>query len=262
MKPFRVLSIDWDYFVNATLNERLEMFPDGGNENLPDGISKFVWSTRYATYPQLRGIEVDVDALDILKGFISKNYCKAVVVDDSHRGIWDAIVNHYQYKSHRSLDLINIDFHHDMYENDLRLVDCGNWVNCLFEATDKRGNRKLRDKSSHYYWIAREDSDDNISEECQRLGYMSKKDISFLKTLEGFECDLLFICRSGIWSPPHLDDEFINFYDWCIDHTDTWELPKVNKKVYDSRYDETMKKAITDQMIASHKVQKEFKKEV
>ena len=257
MKPFRVLSIDWDYLVKATMSERLEMFPDGGNENLPDGISKFVWATRYATYPQLRGIEVDCDALEALKDFISKNYGKSIVVEDSHKGIWDAIVNHLQYKLNKPLDLINVDFHHDMYENNLDFVDCGNWVNHLFETVGVNHRRKLRNKNSHYYWVAREDSDDNISKECQRLGYMTKTDINFLGTLEGFECDLLFICRSGIWSPPHLDDEFMNFYDWCIDHTDTWELPQVSKGVYDSRYDEAMQKAIDDQVATLRQFRKE-----
>lgn len=32
MKTF--LSIDWDYFIGASANERILLFPDGGNENL------------------------------------------------------------------------------------------------------------------------------------------------------------------------------------------------------------------------------------
>ena len=30
----RILSLDWDYFVNATAAQRYTLFPDGGNENI------------------------------------------------------------------------------------------------------------------------------------------------------------------------------------------------------------------------------------
>lgn len=35
---FRVLSIDWDYFFDCTMNDRLDMFPDGADENLANVI--------------------------------------------------------------------------------------------------------------------------------------------------------------------------------------------------------------------------------
>jgi hypothetical protein len=42
MKTLNVLSIDWDYFINATYLERGSMFPDGGNENIPDVIKNII----------------------------------------------------------------------------------------------------------------------------------------------------------------------------------------------------------------------------
>ena len=246
MKTFKVLSIDWDYLVKATMDERLKMFPDGGNEKLPEIISNMIWSVRYTSYPQLKDIGVDTDAMGILNEFISKNcFDSPVVVSDSHRDIWNAIL---RYKSKDSpIDVINVDFHHDMYVNDIGHVDCGNWVNCLFE-TKTQYSRKLKNKDNHYYWIAREDSDDYLTEECQRLNYMVKKDINFLKNLDDFECNLLFICRSSIWSPPHLDEEFMNFYKWCIDNTSGTQPCSVNSKVTHSRYTQEMKKDIQSQM--------------
>lgn len=256
MKTFKVLSIDWDYLVNATMKERVEMFPDGGSEKLPEVISRIVWSTRYASCPQLKDIGVDVDAMDILKEFISKNCFNApIIVSDSHGSIWDAIL---RYKPKDSLiDVINVDFHHDMYVNDMGYVDCGNWVNCLFETRTQHENRKLKNANNHYYWVAREDSEDSITEECQRLNYMVKKDINFLKTLDDFECDLLFICRSGIWSPPHLDEEFMNFYDWCIDNTSDTQPCSVNDEVSCSRYTQEMKKDIQGQIEIFSEIRKE-----
>ena len=47
MKPVKVLSIDWDYFIKATANEREFMFPDGGNEDLPESVQNSVWASHY-----------------------------------------------------------------------------------------------------------------------------------------------------------------------------------------------------------------------
>ena len=53
----RFVSIDWDFFIDATAEERLLMFPDGGTENLPDSIKKYVWDSRYSD-PRLEKIGV------------------------------------------------------------------------------------------------------------------------------------------------------------------------------------------------------------
>ena len=133
-------------------------------------------------------------------------------------------------------------------------VDCGNWVNCLFE---NRNPRALRNKDSHYYWIARKDSDDRVPMEVQQLNYIVKRDLNFLKTLDDFECDLLFICRSGFWSPPHIDNEFMNFYDWCIEQMSLFTPYSVSREVEKSRYTEKMRLAIIEQRKAYERIRKE-----
>ena len=34
----KILSIDWDYFIEATAEQRCTLFPDGGSENIPSYI--------------------------------------------------------------------------------------------------------------------------------------------------------------------------------------------------------------------------------
>ena len=34
----KVLSVDWDYFVNAEMDQRVKYFPDGGSEDIPIDI--------------------------------------------------------------------------------------------------------------------------------------------------------------------------------------------------------------------------------
>lgn len=268
IKPFRVLSIDWDYLVNATMEERIMMFPDGGSEKFPDNLSQIIWTGRYAENPKLLDIGVDFEALDIIKDFIS-THCHdiPVIVKDSHGAIWDSITKYGSTDTF--IEVINIDFHHDAYVNDMSYVDCGNWVNCLFENRPRaprnkrnkdshnRNPRALKNKDSHYYWIARKDSDDRVPMEVQQLNYIVKKDLNFLKTLDDFECDLLFICRSGFWSPPHMDNEFMNFYDWCIEQMSLFTPYSVSREVEKSRYTEKMCLAITEQRKAYERIRKE-----
>ena len=53
----RFLSIDWDFFVDATMTQRLVMFPDGGNESLGTTFSNYIWDTLYRN-PELQTIKV------------------------------------------------------------------------------------------------------------------------------------------------------------------------------------------------------------
>lgn len=213
MKPLRVLSIDWDYLVNATMEERLYMFPDGGNENLPTGILDYIWASRYAENPKLAEIAVDEPDMENLKQFILKscNNRTRIIIADSHKHIFDSVSK--AHKKAQPVTIINVDFHHDCYgENNSSVVDCGNWVTQLFVNKENRLNMDL--SQSKYYWVKRDDSDDleKSYEWCHTIS------IDDMKSLEEFPFDLLFICRSGVWSPPHLDNEFLKLCNWCRAH--------------------------------------------
>lgn len=200
----RILSLDWDYFVNATAAQRYTLFPDGGNENISYELQDFIWNSHYACSPELREIEVLKDdyktMFDILKRFSNKyvtspvaNPNRKVLITVSHRWCYEFILQ--RTNEDEEFELYNVDFHHDMYHYrtpDER-VNCGNWVNCLFE---QRPNMK-------YSWIKREDSDENTIG-----GEKAPCNICTLKELEGLDFDYIFICRSDCWSPPHLDTFF------------------------------------------------------
>ena len=199
----RILSIDWDYFINATAEQRLLLFPDGGNENISYDLQDFIWSSRY-TDPKLNKIGIlknDYKEVNkVLDKFIRRYlYSKAanphreVLVTVSHKWIYDFIVQ--RTNEDEKFEVYNLDFHHDMY--DLRTseeeVNCGNWVNCLQKV---RPNMK-------YHWIPREDSEIHILG-----GDTVPCEMRTLKDIEDLRFDYVFICRSDCWSPPHLDTFF------------------------------------------------------
>lgn len=229
MKPLRVLSIDWDYLVNATMKERMTMFPDGGNENLPNGLLDYIWMNRYADYPKLSDIDVDKFALNYLKNFIQRhcNRHTQIMVADSHRHIFNMV--YLMHVKDQPVTVINVDFHHDCYGSPKNPeVDCGNWVTQMFVNGKNKLNMPLFE--SQYLWVKREDSDE------PKESYSWSKSISIkeLGKLEDFTLDVLFICRSGTWSPPHLDRDFIKFAKWCMSRNELLALSE--EGILNSRY--------------------------
>lgn len=202
----RVLSVDWDYFINATAHQRAMLFPDGGNENISYTLQDFIWNSHYSSprSAELRNIGILKREYnlthDILRKFVDKylhswiaNPHREVLVAVSHRWIYDFVIERTRAKE--EFEVYNVDFHHDMYHlrSKDQEVNCGNWVNCLLE---KRPKMK-------YHWVKREDSDDEV------LGG-AKVDCADckLRDLADLEFDYVFICRSDCWSPPHLDSYF------------------------------------------------------
>lgn len=230
MKPYRVLSIDWDYLIDASAETRCRLFPDGGNENLPQMLQSIIWIGRYAEQ-RLQNIKVDSQALETIKTFLKKSCTnlELCTVYDSHKYLFDEVVNNIL--PNQPLELINIDFHHDCYTYTDYEINCGNWANHLFKDTSFRNSCK-EDK---YYWVGREDSDP-IDTPMSNVHILSAND---LFTLENFDCDLLFICRSSMWSPPHLDGDFIELYQW-VDKN----IVPVEVNITGSRYTEELKQQV------------------
>lgn len=234
----RVLSVDWDYFINATLEQRLMMFPDGGNEKLPDSISDTIWAARYAEHKELSKIGLDKSGYNKLKKII-KRYCNSdtkVFIADSHSRAYDFI---RKYDTGGEIDIVNIDFHHDYYDCQSEVnntteedVNCGNWVRLLIDNDDRIS----------YTWVCREDSD--LSERLEFspnfCGYKMIEDL--LEESEPY--DLLFICRSSVWSPPHLDYYFFQLIDNNVTTigTESIEYGYLTK----NRYNEQMKRQIQE----------------
>jgi hypothetical protein len=216
----RFLSIDWDYFINATADQRFNLFPDGGNENLPREIQDFLWINRYTPLPGDSALEVveqfkesvsAIGAIDlteikeIIEGakkridsfriaFGLKLEWRSIVAD-SHKNMYDFVMSN----TYREEDfaVYNVDFHHDLfnYRTAKEKVNCGNWGT---ELKNERPNMQ-------FYWTKREDSDTRVIGDIEvECGYRTMKELKEIKF------DYVYLCRSSMWSPPHLDKEFNN----------------------------------------------------
>lgn len=172
-----ILSIDWDFFMDVSDMERTMYFPDGGNEGIGLGVSTMVWLTRYL-YNSLEDIGV-VKEYETLLEKLSEYGPVKVIITDSHK--WMATM----CEDIEQINIWNIDFHHDAFGDGP--LNCGNWVNVL-----------KREKDVTVKWIGREDSledRDGLTERC-----------SWEELPE--EVDWIYLCRSSVWSPPHLDGLF------------------------------------------------------
>lgn len=235
----KVLSIDWDYFIDASMLERSMMFPDGGNESLSDAIADFVWATRYSGQPLLESVTLDINAFSNVKKRMKKWLTPStkVMAADSHRHIYEFVVKNL--KHNQKVDLYNIDFHHDAYGASEE-VNCGNWLNHM---SDVIHNPVL--------WVCRVDSD------------MEQRDhsIEIVKTemddVPDEPFDLIFVCRSSCWSPPHLDKHFMSlmrYIDKLTTHSQQSDstLSELHR-IRVSRYSKVMKDNINATREASIK---------
>ena len=190
----RILSIDFDYFIDTDMETRLMYFPDG-NDNLSEQLNKFIWDNCYRCKEDLRNIGVIKD-FDTMCSFLRTLTPRRVLVADSHREIEKFFS---EVKPDEELELINVDFHHDMFVTGGNNLDCGNWLRFL---VDLKPDAKIT-------WVQREDSDtDSFFGE---FPYHHTTDIS---EIQG-EFDLVFICFSSPWTPPHLYEKFLEMVS-CI----------------------------------------------
>jgi len=187
-----VLSIDFDYFIDASSEERDLYFPEGG-EQIPKEKLKSLWEERYAQYPELKELGV-IEEYYFLKTFLlsligSKVYFYKA---DSHKNIKkiiDMIPRSLQLK------IVNIDFHHDYYHyySGAEKCNCGNWLRRVLE---ERPDTKVK-------WIRRPDSQLYSLE-----GIFPFEHTTDIKSVLDESFDYVFICQSPEWCPPHLNKKF------------------------------------------------------
>lgn len=222
----RFLSIDWDFFIDATAEERIILFPDGGNENLATSLREYIWDSRYRD-PKLEKITVDMDALKYVQK-LCRAFCGECCITESHKYAFDFIMENTT--PDERFEVYNIDFHHDLYDFGHKRVNCGNWVTKLRE---KRPNMK-------YVWVSRPDSE-KLSQVDVEVSILQMSFDAFVSRCgsdyEGL-FDHIFLCRSDMWSPPHLDKYFRRLvrtlfsnqcakvkYEKGIDNIRVYEIP-------------------------------------
>lgn len=145
-KPLKILSIDWDYFIDATETERMTIFPDP-HDDLPVSITTACWTGRYAEKPigdcrNLMEVGINQKRLQQMNNYINllskgRNTDIKIMVADSHKHIYQFISkNMMNYPEFPCvgvpIKLLNIDHHSDAYGvRNTEMPDCGNWVNYL-----------------------------------------------------------------------------------------------------------------------------------
>ena len=234
-----ILSIDWDYFIDISKNDKVLYFPDGGEYVSP--LMNKIWVERYVleNKDKMEKVYIEKDKVDILVNWLKKIESQLknteLHIALGHQDIAGLVMNKVDLKD--DLNIINIDDHHDNYGNkeviDEKQVNCGNWVNFL----ENRGYNLKID------WIPREDSDFDK----EKLNKIITPTLEYEKFKDKIP-DYIFLCKSPGYSPPHLDVEFINL------------LSKIFKYVKDSYM--FTREVINDRYKKIKKMAKEREKEL
>ena len=177
----RILSIDFDYFINADLETREHKFPDGVDD-IPEEELKRQWSYFYDKYPEINDLGVIYNYVPTCITLSSLKSGK-VLVAESHRDIAKLFP---LIESEEEIEVLHVDYHHDNYVSGGNEVDCANWV------------RHLKDliPNAHIKWVRRPDS-----ETASLMGEFPYQHTEKLN-IEG-EFDYIFLCFSPEWTPPH-----------------------------------------------------------
>ena len=183
-----VLSIDYDYFQKVTKRDILH-YPDG--IDLEPHISSIVWVSKYEIYKDLDNITNNHERLSLVSEIVSENKSAKKMVSYTHRDIYDFIIRNTLPED--EISIYNLDMHHDVFNSNDEL-DCGNWISFL---------KKVR-KSTIIYWYANPISASVYGIE-EYSEYLHADDIS---ELANNKYDLIFLCKSPNWVPPHLYGEY------------------------------------------------------
>jgi hypothetical protein len=222
MRPLRVLSIDFDYFVDATIGERAELFPDA-NDNLPAELGAYIWATHYAEESinphkrPLKDIDVRREELSQLMECICDwgHDIGWIAICESHKHILGYIETLLgKYGNWHAIQLLHIDHHTDCYDIGNEL-NCGNWLNCLDRLIIRYGG------GMKVTWVGNVDSDNDttgaikhrIIDRCGKWDMLKDTKDFF----SGEAPDFIFLCKSSPWTPPHLDDYFDSIAKLLID---------------------------------------------
>lgn len=235
----KVLSIDFDYFQKAS-KEALYTYPDG--HDFGSELSMLIWSGHYANPRErklLESVTVDQDKLNKVIDLIQKqNVFSEVLIAQSHAHLAGFIRDNNE--DNEPIELINLDMHHDTFKQGtheaktFEEVDCGNWGTVLFNQYP----------GTQITWVNQEGSE-IFGDGDKRL-----KITSDLDSVLDEDYDLIFICRSDIWLPPHLDKDFDKLFQAACNH------------FYQVKYDPQIKEPRDMKIIEERiKAEKQFLKE-
>ena len=184
----RLLSIDFDYFVPED-----PLHDMGHCESLM--FLSFVWGTRIGLLDKIKttGDEKTfwsrVNCTQLHSAFVSETHLDAYTVLESFKDIDE---------------VVNVDAHHDCWPLSGDNVGCDTWGTAWL-------NRRRKNK---FTWIRPEHEVTglgSIASPAQPRVHSTYGDEMAAHDLLQMPFDYLFICRSGCWVPPWLDEQWLRF---------------------------------------------------
>ena len=209
----KVLSIDYDYFQNVSLDILKGVYPDG--IDLPTDISNAIWKAKYKSdeiCSVLNGVTLISNELALAEKILTSQQTDTVaLVASSHESIYDFI--HDNFSEREKLLVVNADMHHDFFNDQTEMfVDCGNWLGHI---------HKEWGKNFYWKWI--------MNPVTNEMYGLTKGTDEFpvtvsLNEIQDMKFDAVFLCRSDPWTPPHLDYGFEHLLDIMTEHFDNIEI--------------------------------------
>ena len=131
-----------------------------------------------------------------------KDLIKIIAAQSSDIKIWVSQSHKHAYKfikenisTDETCEIINIDMHHDMYNHKYK-IDCGNWLSHIDNEYP----------NAHITWVENPESQNAYGTDIHNTKPINiKQDFDFM---DDIKFDMIFLCRSDSWLPPHLDTEF------------------------------------------------------
>jgi hypothetical protein len=210
------LSIDFDFFVRELLE-----WDWGHGETAGHFYATALWNIRYSgnsfdiydeTDPAKHAdVEPNAHFISALtdKGLslgLYRDKKRKIGVAESHKEAFEFFTN----KSAPADYVVNIDAHHDVYTTTENPLDCGNWLSHLHQKWPEtkivQVYPKWQSLRSQMDAVAAKGGDTTISGVPLRIARWAD-----FKFPEGAILRNVFICRSGAWTPPHLDQMFFRF---------------------------------------------------
>lgn len=183
-----VISIDWDFFVPEKMEWDL-----GHAENLM--FLNMVWMTRSHLLHQMTTDGIEKDFWKTLSAQYDLSGVSEVKVSDSHS---------YGYEAARFADnIILFDTHHDLWpwHIESESIHCGNWLRFWMLSDFRRTLTWVRSSHSDYDLTGLNDFGDRVT--VLTWGEDALPEAENITDIH--------ICRSGCWTPPWLDENFIEF---------------------------------------------------
>ena len=223
MSKLNILSIDFDYFQIVDEHTMVNHYPDGHDFN--SELSSMVWSTHYAwesSEKELMKVKVDKTKIGKIKTILKfgRDACMMNMITNSHVHI-NQLLEMLKDRAD-GFNIYNLDMHHDMFDTEIEngeivckgKLSCGNWAS----YAKKNFNSKI-------IWIK-----NLLSDTLFPLDLPDEQTLD-ISILDGVKFDAVFLCRSDIWLPPHLDAHFNRLKDYMRNelYESTYMDPQVDK---------------------------------